>query len=91
MDVESDSFQPVLCKGPDLHVTFDAEHRPTNVRKAIIETALRVADAMLEADSDNTKAYNSIINVSIRFHCCFDILKIKQCSRSFVILYMFII
>ena len=76
--VEEDAFTPILTSKGPYHVHFthsttsgEAEvvvGRPTNVRQAIIETVVRVCDAMLKADSDNTRAYNTIVNVSVVVH-----------------------
>ncbi|KAF2365248.1 Proteasome activator Blm10 mid region [Trinorchestia longiramus] len=44
-------------------VELSCSDRSSNVRLAIANTVLTLADAMLEADSDNTKAYTSIVNI----------------------------
>ena len=60
-NVERDTPQLVLASKP-ISVEFSDESRPSNIRKAITETCLSLGNALLESDSDNTKAFDYLIN-----------------------------
>uniref|UniRef100_A0A6A7FWP5 Proteasome activator complex subunit 4A-like isoform X1 n=2 Tax=Hirondellea gigas TaxID=1518452 RepID=A0A6A7FWP5_9CRUS len=63
MQVPIDTDKLILSSCP-YPVQFSQDTgRPSNVRKAVAETILRLSDAMITTDSDNTKVYNHIINI----------------------------
>ncbi|XP_018011103.1 proteasome activator complex subunit 4A isoform X2 [Hyalella azteca] len=53
----------LILSEQDVSIELDINGKPSNVRLAIADAVLDLVYAMLGADSDNTKAYTSIVNI----------------------------